>query len=407
MMKISKVLYLSLTGMTEVLGRSQVLEYLIDLSQGNEIFLISFEKEKDLENIVTVEKLISQHNIKWKYFIYSNKYGFISTLIQICQAVKYSSHIIMKHNVNIIHARSMIPATIGFILKRIYGAKLLFDIRGFSVDEKLDSNRLKKGGFLHKILKKWDNYLYEKSDHIVTLTYRAKEILHKDLDINNNKMTVIPTCANKDIFLKMSDKEKIFFKKQLGFQECDIIIIHTGTVSGWYDFDNEVKLVKELMSQDDNINFLVLNKHEHLFIEKVFNKFNLPKEKVKITSSSFTDMYKYLNISDYSLFFIKPSYSKQASAPTKFAENVACLLPSITNIGVGDMEYYMNKYNVGYLLNKDLLESDLSSIVTELIQKMYSNIIDIKAFEKLFDDNFDKKIAVNQYNSIYSKLQDK
>ena len=99
------------------------------------------------------------------------------TIRQIIQTIGLGSKIIKEYNIDIIHARSMIPATMGLILKKIHGVKLLFDIRGFAIDEKVDSGRLQKSSLLYGILKKLDNYLYKASDHIVTLTYAGKKIL--------------------------------------------------------------------------------------------------------------------------------------------------------------------------------------------------------------------------------------
>jgi hypothetical protein len=106
----------------------------------------------------------------------------------------------------------------------------------------------------------------------------------------------------------------------------------------------------------------------------------------------------FLNIADYSIFFIKPSYSKQASAPTKFAENVACHLPSITNKGVGDMEYYLTQYKVGKLVDLDNINYEE---VLSFIKK--PDIVD-EDFDKLFNEHFDKKMAVEKYNAIYKRL---
>lgn len=402
---MNKILYISLTGMTEPLGRSQVLEYLIELSKTNEIFLISFERENDLDKLDEIKKIVNKHDIKWQYLIYSNKYGIISSIAQILKGTYIGSKLINKNSIEIIHARSLIPAVMGFFLKKIYNVKLLFDIRGFTIDEKVDSGRLKKDSFLFKVLKNLDNFIYKNSDYIVSLTYKAKDIIHKDLNIPEDKISVIPTCANKNIFKIMSEKEKNDFKLSLGYNLDDIIIIHTGTVSGWYDFEKEVVLMKNLMGKNNQIHFLILNKNEHKFINNIISKFNLPQEKVKIISSNFDEVYKYLNIADASLFFIKPSYSKQSSAPTKFAENVACYLPSITNKGVGDMEYYLSKYKVGLIIDLENFYDNLDKIVDETLNLLKNkNKIDKKNFEELFNTHFDKQIAIEYYNQIYEKL---
>lgn len=400
---MKNILYISLTGIMEPLGRSQVLEYLIDLSKGNKICLISFEREGDLNSVDEIQTLVDKYSIDWHYMVYSNNYGAASTVGQIVKATSLGAKLINKYSIDIVHARSMIPATMGWMLKKMYGVKLLFDIRGFAIDEKLDRGRLSEKSFLYKGLKKLDDHLYVASDHIVTLTHKAKEILHEKLDIPLENITVIPTCANKEVFKVLNEDDKEVFKRSLGYKETDKIIIHTGTVSGWYDFESEVRLVKEMMKQDHTVHFLVLNKDEQTFIKKIFDSYQLPKVRVKITFSSFDEVYKYLNIADLSLFFIKLSFSKQASAPTKFAENVACLLPSISNGNVGDMGYFFEHYKVGEAVALETLDEKLIEIAQEAL-KLMTYPIDEEAFITLFDEHFDKDMAVKQYNKIYMDM---
>lgn len=398
---MKKVLYISLTGMTEALGESQVLEYLIELSKNNKIFLISFEREYKENDLARIKEITSKYNISWNYFQYSNKYGIFSSLSQILKVLFEGKKIIKNNNIQILHARSFIPGLIGGILKYFYDLKLVYDIRGFSIDEKLDRGRLKEHSVLFKVLKNIDNYLYKKSDHIVTLTHKAKEIIIDSLNIDKNMITVIPTCANKKLFTILKKDENKKFKDDLGFWEKDIIFIHTGTVSGWYDFDSELLIMKKLMEYNENIKLLILNKNEKDFIDNSLTKYDINREKVLITSSDFSNVYKYLNISDYAIFFIKPSFSKQASAPTKFAENIACFLPSITNKNVGDMEYYINKYETGILF--DLNDFNVDTIAAKVIKdldKQYSK----ELFDELFNEHFDKKNAIIKYEKIYKEL---
>ncbi len=396
-------MYISLTGISEPLGRSQVLEYLTTLSRENRIHIISFERIQDLECIDEVKCITERNNIEWKYFFYSNKYGIFSSIKQIFLAIIAGSKLIRKYNIELVHARSMIPAVMGLVLKKVHNIKLLFDIRGFAVDEKLDSGLLKQSDFLYKILKKIDNYLYHSSDHIVTLTYKAKKIL-VDKKINFERVTVIPTCANGSVFKVIEKVEKDKFKRSLGYSYKDKVIIHTGTVSGWYDFASEVRLIREIMTLNNSIHFLVVNKSEHLLINDVIEKYKLDKNRVKIISASFDEMYKYLGIADCSLFFIKPSYSKLASMPTKFAENIACHLPSVTNYGVGDMEFYMKNYDVGYLVDLKKLDSNLSNVSNEVIKMIQSDAIDTSEYNNLFHKHLDKDIAVSDYQLIYDSM---
>lgn len=400
---MKKILYLSLSGMTEALGRSQVFEYLIDLSKINKVYLISFERESDLDNLDEIKELAYQNNIVWKYFNYSNKYGVFSTVLQIFTAVYYASKIIRQNSIDIVHSRSMIPATMAVILKKIHNIKHLFDIRGFVFDEKADSGRLDKNSFLYKSLIKFEYILYKNSDHIVTLTDRSKDIISDKYLIEKEKITVIPTCANKEIFKLLSKEEKEKFKLELGYGKNEIILIHTGAVTNSYDFTLEVKVFKELNKKNSNIKFLVVNKGQHEYVESIFEKFNIEKSEYKIVSSNFNDMHKYLNIANASIFFIPPTYSKLASTPTKFAENLLCYLPSITNSGVGDMDFYINTYNVGKTFEYNMLDKNIDRNI-DIILTSLSIQINSKNFDQLYNKYFDKDRAVETYDKIYKNM---
>jgi glycosyltransferase involved in cell wall biosynthesis len=53
-----------------------------------------------------------------------------------------------------------------------------------------------------------------------------------------------------------------------------------------------------------------------------------------------------LSLSQINLFFIKPSYSKTASSPTKLAEVMSMGIPVISNKGVGDVDEIINETGV-------------------------------------------------------------
>ena len=75
-----------------------------------------------------------------------------------------------RMNAEIIHVRSYIPGLIALPIKWITGAKLLFDIRGFWADERVDGGIWSKAGIIFKTVKYLERYLFRAADHIVTLT---------------------------------------------------------------------------------------------------------------------------------------------------------------------------------------------------------------------------------------------
>lgn len=394
----NKILYISLTGMGEALGQSQVLEYLLPIDEEFDIFLLSYERE---EESAEVRRLISKSNVHWTSLPYSNKYGLVSAIFILFQGIFKALRIAKKQNIDIVHCRSMIPSLIGLLVRFFFNSKLIFDIRGFATDEKVDRQRIKKNSLLYYILIRLEKLLYKKADHIVTLTYKAKDLLQEQYPFLNNKsISVIPTCASKQTFKTLSLKEKQTFREQLGLDLSHFVFIHTGNVGTWYEFEKELVVIKELYLQNPFVRFIIVNKGQHDFIHEKIKALDIPKECILLTSSTFSEVYKYVNIADYALFFIKPSFSKQASAPTKFAENIACYLPTISNGGVGDMEYFLTTYHVGLCV--DTANFDAKMIANQILEapRNYPK----EEFDKLFDKEFDKELAIKKYKQIYSKL---
>lgn len=399
---MKNILYISILGMSEPLGKSQVLEYLMDLSKEYNIYLYSFEKDLSDDIINSLESQMDDANITWSYQRYSNKYGLFSTLKQIINSFIELRKTVKNNEIKIVHARSMIPVMIALILKLELKVKVIFDIRGFQIDEKAEVGRIKKDYSIYKILKFFERVAYQKSDSIVTLTYASVDIISQYTD--KNKITVIPTCANKNIFRKMTQSEKENFKEALGYMQNDKIVLHAGAVSNWYDFDSELKLILKLMQKDKQIHYLILNKSEHEFIWKKLEEYNIDKDKVKVMEADFYSMYKYLNIVDASIFIIKPTFSKIASAPTKFAENLACGLYSVTNNGIGDMnKFFQKNKTIGYSFDIGELDINLSKICDNILKSMTIEK-DMNEYINVYTKFLSKEMAIEKYSIIYDKL---
>ena len=82
---VKHVLYLSYDGMTDPLGQSQVLPYIIGLSKvGYSFHLVSFEKpDRYNENRLTIEAICKENNIDWHPLKYTKRPPLLLSLIHI------------------------------------------------------------------------------------------------------------------------------------------------------------------------------------------------------------------------------------------------------------------------------------------------------------------------------------
>ena len=84
--QISQVLYISLDGIMEPLGQSQILKYQEKLSNKYEINLISFEKSNDLNNdklLNRTKKRCSDSHINWYKVKYRSGYLGLGQIINV------------------------------------------------------------------------------------------------------------------------------------------------------------------------------------------------------------------------------------------------------------------------------------------------------------------------------------
>lgn len=404
---MAKILYISLTGMTESLGESQVVQYLLELVKHHTIFLLSFEKPVNKEKYKQMQEVLDKANIKWKYYEYSNRYGMLSTAIQMILAILFVSKWIRKERIQVIHARSLIPALIGVFIKKIFNVKLLFDIRGFAIDEKIMDGRLKPDSLLTRFMKKVEANVYKNSDHVVTLTHASKPIIEEKYAVKARDITVIPTCANVELFKPIPLTEKIALKRTMGFDEDDYIILRNGSLNSSYDFDGELKLFAELAMLDDKIKFLFLNQGQHKHIKATLEKYKIDKNRYEIHAVDFDQVSRYLHLADLLIFLVNPTFAKQASLPTKFAEVVSCHLYSVTT-RYGDMEYYFNGHRIGVLLDLDEVHGETKKTAIKILnfieKSQNSQFEKEQDFKTLFSQHFSREIAVERYQRIYDDL---
>ena len=168
---MARVLYITYDGILEPLGQSQVLNYLKALSLEHKIFLLSYEKKKDLTSFSyynSVKKECEDLNIKWVHLNY-HKSSF-RTYFDIVKGVAVSFYICLKNRVDIVHSRSYLPALIALILNKSIKRKFIFDMRGLWADEKVDSGIWKKTGFLYKLVKALEKYFLINADEVISLT---------------------------------------------------------------------------------------------------------------------------------------------------------------------------------------------------------------------------------------------
>ena len=378
--------------MMEPLGASQVLSYLFKLSANFQYYLISLEKPSDLLDVDALDKLklqIASYGIIWLPIAYQT--SFTGKRINFFNFLKKAYQTVTDENIKFLHCRSYLPALVAYLIQKRQPVKYLFDTRGFDIDERADTGSITKTGATFKCLKWLEKKLYVNAASINKLSLLGKNtILNNELFTQGDQIkniSVIPTCV---------DLER--FKFHTRNYQKPITIGYVGTAVGWYDFDKTIKTLKRITEIMD-VKFLVFNGGQHDFIKEKAKEYDLDETLIQIEKVNFEKMPERLKEIDIALFFIHPFFSKRASAATKLGEFFASGIPVLTNSGVGDHEFLINKYKTGKILDFEKIESyNFKEIFNQLL-----NIETAKQCRLLAEEYFSLAEGVNSYKESYSK----
>lgn len=335
-----RILYISYDGMLEPLGQSQVLAYLEQLAPGRLIHLISFEKADDWKNDGlrdAVRHRIVAAGIHWHPLRYHKRPSAPATAYDIAHGSALAAALTLRNRFNIVHARSYVAGVMALVAKRV-GAKMLFDMRGFWADERVDGNLWPPGGRLYRSAKAVERKLLLAADHVVTLTHASEGEIERFAYLEGRMppVSVIPTCA---------DLER--FTIQGPLRSEPFVLGHIGAVGTWYLLDEMMRCFVALREQSPGARFLVANRGEHELIRRRAAEHGIATEELELTSVSHTEVPALIGRMSAGMAIIKPAFSKIASAPTKLAEYLGCGLPCLGNAGVGDVEDVLESRKVG------------------------------------------------------------
>ena len=402
------VLYLSYDGISDPLGQSQVLPYLKGLAaKGFVIHLITAEKNIDLKDSIRIKQELNTYGIHWQFVHYTKKPPIISTLWDIRKIKKETKKILKEREIKLIHCRGYITGIVGLSCKLKRGIPFLFDMRGFFADERKDSGNWNIKNPIYKKVYTWfkkkEVQFFNKADHIISLTYKGKEIIQNEIIKSNSiNIEVIPCCVDtkKFDYCRPELKERSKIRKELNISEEAVVFTYLGSIGTWYMLDEMIDFFKTISIKIPNAIFLFISNESPLVIEKAIERKAADKKLFRMISKPSSLVPEYLSISDWGLFFILPVFSKKASSPTKLAEFLAMGIPVITNTGVGDVDEIIEKNKAGIIVNG----TDDKSY--------YQAVEEIQAFEKQGPDfyraisqkYFDVEIGIEKYYSVYKRI---
>lgn len=405
----SRVLYISYNGMLDALGQSQVIPYLRALSERGVYFtLLSYEREQaftraGLERCAELKDELARTNIDWQWLRYHQRPSLPATAYDVMVGTSHAARLLKSKGLNLVHARSHIPATIALRIKKRFGIRMIFDVRGLMADEYVDAGHWQQNSLAYRITKRAEHKALTAADGVVTLTERIWPTIKMWIgDTSQPAHEVIPCCADLEKF-SFSQEHRARLRKAMGLDER-FVIVYSGSVGGWYLTEEMADFFATLQKQNRKAYFLWLTLSQPELIRRLMAQRGIKQADYAVVSVPSAEVPSYLSASDAGLAFIKPCFSKLASSPTKFAEYLACGLPLITNAGIGDSDSLVNDERVGTLVpnfsdhDYEIAGGEITGFVAQAEETRQKTRA---VAERLFDV---RRVGVERYARLYQSV---
>jgi glycosyltransferase involved in cell wall biosynthesis len=360
--------------MLDPLGQSQVIPYLRELStQGVRFTLLSYEREvaftpEGIERCRELKQTLAAHDIEWHYLRYHKSPSLPATMYDMAAGVRFGASIMRRHKIKMIHARGYIPAAIALTLKKMFGVKMIFDIRGLMGEEYVDAAHWSPGSFYYRSTKLMERKALAATDGIVTLTHKLWPVIREWDGLRGRRINrqVIPCCTDLERFAFRED-DRLQRRAELGL-DGRFVVVYSGSIGSWYLSDMMADLFLALLKQRPDAHFLWLTQGDPELIKNLIRVRAIDESQYTIKSVQPVEVGSYLSASDMGIAFFKPGLSKLATSPTKVAEYLACGLPVIMNAGIGDSDALVTEEGAGALVEDFTPEAYEKAIETVLAQ---------------------------------------
>ena len=389
----ASVVYVSYDGLLEHLGSAQVVPHVEGLAgRGFSMTVLSFEKPEDMaapERREAMEQRLSRAGCAWEPLRYHRKPTVPATAFDVAVAATR----IRSLRPTLVHARSYVPAFMASLGTRNGDGKLLFDMRGFWIDERIEGQGWSPSSLRTQQGRRIESHLVARADHVVHLTDAARESVATGFPAGAaDRHSTIPTCTDLERFRVPSDVAAV--RRSLGLPTGGPVLLHAGTLGGRYQARRTMEVGRAFV-QASGGSFLVVTK-EVGEVEALAAEAGVP---ALVRTSEYHDMPSWVAAADAGLALISLGQSTVASAPTKVGEYLATGL-AVTVTAVGDLPRHFD----GAHFSRVVDDEEAPDVTAARLVDAARGVGRQGESRTLAERHYSLKAALDVYEAIYRRL---
>jgi glycosyltransferase involved in cell wall biosynthesis len=386
--------YLCYFPISDPLVDSQVLAYLRGLAaDGFRIHLITFELSLKPEAEILIRDRLERDGITWSCLYYRPGGSLLQKCGEGLRGVGRLIRVILKNDLQIVHARAHPAALMAYPVARLLRRKLLFDVRGLIADEYADIGRWSRSGYLFRGVKRAETFLLRHADAIVFLTRAIVSDLVSRKTLRTEdvaKVTVIPCCVDIP-------------RAPVGEGRREFVLAYVGKLGSWYLDEEILRFFVAVRRVRPSARLLVLTQSPGDPLRERLALLRLSDRDVWIGAVAHSEVSSRLQEASAGVAFYRPGYSKLATSPTKVGDYLAAGLPVAINASIGDCDLMLRENKVGVSL-QDFSEPEIERAATLLVALADEAGVRDRCRDVARKELDLGAIGVARYRAIYEKL---
>jgi glycosyltransferase involved in cell wall biosynthesis len=224
---------------------------------------------------------------------------------------------------------------------------LIFDVRGLMAEEYVDAGRWQREGLPYRLTRWVQRAALRRADGMVVLTHAVRPRLVAER-AGRDANFVIPCCADLDrLEDRARERESVRAELEIGDRP---VMVYAGKFTGWYMEREMADFFAVARRSLPELLFLVLTQADPAPMLNALERNGLGAGDYRVLRAEPDEIGRYLAAADFGISFIRPSFSKISSSPTKVGEYLGAGLPVVSSAGIGDVDALLRDNGVGVLV---------------------------------------------------------
>lgn len=402
----ARVVFGTYNGLLDPLGKSQILAYLERLHRRWPVHILSYERPDRLADGAALSAMsdrLRAQQIGWTRLRYHKWPSLLATTYDLACGVAALRLIMLRNDIRLFHSRGYLPMAIATRASR--SLPILFDIRGLQPEEYVDGGVWREGELKWRLAKRDERRFFARSAAAVVLTEKIRPVVEARFAESGRSavpLAVIPCCVELSRF-RFDPDARVRLRGRLGVGAEDVVLVYSGSIGTWYrpeDMARFAAAFREVTGRTTHLLWLVNNDADRA--RAASTAAGLAPRRVHVARADASDdVPAYLSAADAAMALITPSFSKQSSSPTKYAECLAMGLPIVIHDAVGDGADLVRR-GAAVGIPCPPTEEDLRRGARALCDAMTRGR---DAFRSMAEELFDiDRVAIPRYTGLYQRF---